>query len=174
MNYIYIKSILKKSYRFVHMFIIAILYVVLGLLFAAVNNLAFKDIETIKQNNRTEKDKNKAHKHKYKYNTPLIILETIAWLLLEIAILLAEIYLIRNMVKIIGHYILEHKKIMEFVLPSKNKTLSKYLHFKNLLKSEYGNNIMLGYTIYLFNVRTNDKFLYLLHTLTGDKTIETS
>lgn len=41
-----------------------------------------------------------------------------------------------------------------------------------LIKDEYKSNIMLGYTIFLFNIDTNKKLLYIIRKLTGDESYE--
>lgn len=152
-------NILRILFRFSHMFITAILYIIFGLMFAAINNYMFKDISEIIE--EVINDKN-IKKEKRNFS---IYYNVIWWLIFEIIILLIEIYSIRNFIKFISKNTIDNKPFIKKLDIGSRKSLLE------MFKDEYSSSIMLGYVVFLFNYQTNNKLSYLLNEITHDKKI---
>jgi hypothetical protein len=152
-------NILRILFRFSHMFITGILYIIFGLMFAAANNYMFKDISEIIE--EVKNDKN----IKEEKRTFSIYYNVIWWLIIEIIILLIEIYAIRNFVKFIAKKTIDNKPFIKRLDIGSRKSLLE------IFKDEYSSSIMLGYVVFLFNYQTNNKLSYLLNEITHDKKI---
>lgn len=152
-------NILRILFRFSHMFITAIIYIIFGLMFAAANNYMFKDIYEIIEEVKNDKS---IKKEKRVFS---IYYNVIWWLIFEIIILLIEIYAIRNFVKFIAKNTIDNKPFIKRLDIGSRKSLLE------IFKDEYSSSIMLGYVVFLFNYQTNNKLSYLLNEITHDKKI---
>jgi hypothetical protein len=124
--------------RYIHMLIIAFLNIIFGFIFALLNSYIFPSTSYIISKYTNEDGSlNK-----------LIYLEIIGYIIMEICIIVLEIYLIRNIVKGIGGII------------SNSYSFTQELNY--VFYKEYSNNIMLGYIIYLFSFELNERFSFLI------------
>lgn len=124
--------------RYFHMLTIAFLNIIFGFVFAILNSYLFPS--TASTIEKYEKEDGTI--------SELIYIEIIGYIILEICIIVLEIYLIRNIVKYIGS-MLSNSYIF-------TKDLS-YVFYK-----EYSSNIMIGYIIYLFSFELNERFSFLI------------
>lgn len=133
-------------FRFSHMFIIAMYHLIIGFGFAVLNNYLFLSVDDIL--------------NKYDTTPTKLYFEVIGWIILETTVLLAEIYIIRNTVKILMN---------TFHRYNPDRKLSNYKKEKLLflVRAEQSGNIMIGYTVYLFNYKLNQKFAFLMQSITN-------
>ena len=133
------KKILKIGIRYINMLIIAFYYLIMGYLFATLNNAIFPTLDEILIKYENENDG---------------IGEVVGWCILELMLLIAEIYLIRNIGKRALIYLTVFRNTS--ILGLDNSDLSE------LILKEMSDSIMLGYTLFLFNYGFNDKLSWLI------------
>lgn len=133
------------SYRMIHMVIIAMYHLIFGFAFAVLNNYMFYSVETIRE--------------KYDKDNTTLYFEIIGWIILETIIVVAEIYLVRNIVKRI-------MATFHRITPNRKLSINKRNRLIELARNEESNNIMIGYTVYLFNVNLNEKYAFLMSSIT--------
>lgn len=169
LHYLFIIS--RIIVRGLHMFFIGMLHIILGFMVAVINTFIFPSMSQIQQD-YTNPDGTYDDK---------IYGVVVGWILLEVFVLVHEIYLIRNIVKLIGDLItrqvLSHERYSfnsrydytnthsKNSSKSSNKLLASYNNnksFRELIYSEYSNNIMLGYVVYLFSFGLNDRIYFLV------------
>ena len=131
-----LRKIARISWRTGNMYIIAALYVLLGYFFTFLNHSI--PIPTVSQ--LQAKGYNKAAT-----DTIIFIL-----MMIELFIIVVETYFIRNIIKFMSH--------SGLMLPY--SWVSRSSKMERLIESEYGGSIFVGYIIFLFSDRLNEKLIY--------------
>ena len=130
------------------MFIIALYHLIFGFIVAVGNNYIFLSVDDIVD--------------KYQERNVQLYFEMVGWILLEVSVVLAEIYIIRNIIKWIMTNFHTHN-------PNRKLSENKQEKLKDLVKMEQSANIMIGYTVYLFNYKLNYKFAFLMESITNQE-----
>ena len=132
----YIKSKTGRiGWRTFNMYIIGLLYIFTGYCFIALNHsIPIPDVGKIKR----------TYSSKFSADTIIFLL-----LLIELFIVVVEIYLIRHIVKFIAKFT---------TLPP--TMVSRSGKMARLLQEEFGASIFVGYIIFLFSHRLNEKLTY--------------
>ena len=130
-----LEKIIRISWRTGNMYIIALLYVILGYLFTSLNHAI--PISTLKK-----------IQEKYDKSANIIIITTAMF---ELLLIVIETYLIRNIIKFLSKN--------GILFPS--TWISRQVKMNRLIQNEFGGSIFIGYIIFLFSTRLNDKLAYI-------------